>query len=75
MRVGRQANSSIGRFLRMYLRNICGYRIAPGDGDKASIGYTFNVAMAEDEAWAHDIGWPTGVARVPIVPAVRPSRW
>jgi len=59
MRVGRQANSSVGRFLRMYFRNICGYRIAPGDGDKASIGFTFNVAMAEDEAWAQDIGWPT----------------
>lgn len=59
MRIGRQANSSIGRFLRLYLRNICGYRIAPGDGDKASIGYTFNVALAEDEDWAREIGWPT----------------
>ncbi len=59
MRIGRQANSSIGRFLRLYLRNICGYRIAPGDGDKASIGYTFNVALAENEDWAREIGWPT----------------
>ena len=59
MRAGRQANTSLGRFLRMYLRNICGYRISPGDGDKGSIGYTFNVAMAENEAWARDIGWPT----------------
>ena len=59
MKIGRQANSSVGRFLRLYLRNICGYRIAPGDGDKGSIGFTFNVAMAEDEAWASDIGWPT----------------
>ncbi len=59
MRIGRQANSSIGRFLRLYMRNICGYRIAPGDGDKGSIGYTFNVALAEDEQWSRDIGWPT----------------
>ena len=59
MKIGRQANSSIGRFLRLYLRNICGYRIAPGDGDKGSIGFTFNVALAEDEQWARDIGWPT----------------
>ena len=29
MRVGRQANTSIGRFVRMYLRNICGFRIPP----------------------------------------------
>ena len=59
MKIGRQANSSIGRFLRLYLRNICGYRIPPGDGDKGSIGFTFNVALAENEPWARDIGWPT----------------
>ena len=59
MKIGRQANSSMGRFLRMYLRNICGYRIPPGDGDKGTIGYTFNVALAENEEWARDIGWST----------------
>ena len=59
MRVGRQANSSIGRFVRMYLRNICGFRIAPGAGDKGSIGQSFLVAMAEDEDSAREIGWPT----------------
>ena len=56
MRVGRQANTSIGRFVRLYLRNICGYRIPPGAGDKGSIGYTFNVALAEDEDTAREIG-------------------
>jgi hypothetical protein len=59
MRVGRQANTSIGRFMRMYLRNICGYRIPPGAGDKGSISFTFNVALAEDEETALEIGWPT----------------
>ncbi len=59
MRVGRQANTSIGRFVRMYLRNICGFRIPPGAGDKCSIGQTFLVAMAEDEDSATAIGWPT----------------
>jgi hypothetical protein len=59
MRVGRQANTSIGRFVRLYLRNICGYRIPPGAGDKGSIGCTFNVALAEDEDTAREIGWPT----------------
>jgi len=59
MRVGRQANSSIGRFVRMFLRNICGYRIPPGAGDKGSIGQTFLMAMAEDEDSAREIGWPT----------------
>src|SRR3990172_11098646 len=59
MKVGRQANSSVGRFVRLYFRNICGYRIPPGAGDKGSIGYTFNVALAEDEDWVRKIGWPT----------------
>ena len=59
MRVGRQANTTVGRFVRMFLRNICGYRIPPGAGDKGSIGYTFNVALAEDEDTAREIGWPT----------------
>jgi hypothetical protein len=59
MRVGRQANTSIGRFVRMYMRNICGFRIPPGAGDKGSIGQTFLVAMAEDEDSAGAIGWPT----------------
>jgi hypothetical protein len=59
MRVGRQANTSIGRFVRMYLRNVCGYRIPPGAGDKGSIGQSFLVAMAEDEDSAAEIGWTT----------------
>ena len=59
MRVGRQANSSIGRFVRLFLRNICGFRIPPGAGDKGSIGQSFLVAMAEDEDSAREIGWPT----------------
>ena len=59
MRVGRQANTSIGRFVRMYLRNICGFRIPPGAGDKGSIGQTFLVAMAVDEDSATAVGWPT----------------
>ena len=59
MRFGRQANTSIGRFVRMYLRNICGYRIPPGAGDKGSIGQSFLVAMAEDEDSAREFGWPT----------------
>ncbi len=59
MRVGRQANTSIGRFVRLYLRNICGYRIPPGAGDKGSIAQSFLVAMAEDEDSAREIGWTT----------------
>ncbi|HEU5323481.1 MAG TPA: hypothetical protein VFX28_21935, partial [Methylomirabilota bacterium] len=59
MRVGRQANTSLGRFLRLYLRNVAGLRIPPGAGDKGSIAGTFHVALAEDEAAAAALGWPT----------------
>ena len=62
MRVGRQANTSIGRFVRLYMRNLAGQRIPPGTSDKASIGLSFNVALAENEDAARDIGWqPFGV--------------
>ena len=59
MRVGRRANTSIGRFLRLYMRNVGGFRITPGDGDKACIGSTFNVALAENEEAVRQFGWPT----------------
>ena len=59
MRVGRQANTSIGRFLRLYLRNVAGYRIPPSGTDKGTISYTFNVALAENEEEVRRLGWKT----------------
>lgn len=56
MRVGRQANTSIGRFLRLYMRNIAGLRIPPGATDQAAIGYTFNVALAESDSVVREAG-------------------
>jgi hypothetical protein len=58
-RIGRRANSSIGRFLRLYIRNVAGQRIPPGEHDKGGIGNNFNVVLAEDEATVRSIGWPT----------------
>jgi hypothetical protein len=57
MRVGRQANTSIGRFARMYMRNIVGLRFAPDDTDKASIGLGMNVVLAENEDAVAEVGW------------------
>ena len=57
MRFGRQANTSIGRFLRLLLRNVGGLRIPPGTSDAGAIGYSFNVVMAEDESSTRAIGW------------------
>jgi hypothetical protein len=59
LRVGRRANTSIGRFLRLYMRNVAGFRIPPGDTDKAGIGSSFNVVLAEDEDTVATLGWPT----------------
>jgi hypothetical protein len=57
MRVGRRANSSIGRFVRLLLRNVAGLRIPPGVVDPGAIGASFMVAMAENDAVTRDLGW------------------
>jgi hypothetical protein len=57
MRVGKIANTSIGRFLRLFLRNIGGYHHAPDGSDKGSIGQTWLVAAAENEEAVAELGW------------------
>ncbi|MBI2909317.1 MAG: hypothetical protein HYX92_16860 [Chloroflexi bacterium] len=57
LRIGRQANSSVGRFLRLYMRNVAGLRIPPGATDKATFGYTFNAVLAENEDAVAEMGW------------------
>lgn len=59
MRVGRRANGSIGRFVRLVLRNVAGLRIPPGVVDPGAIGASFMVAMAENDAATREIGWPS----------------
>ncbi len=76
MRVGRQANTSIGRFVRLYMRNLAGLRIPPSDTDQGAIGYSFNVALAEDDDAVTSIGWPSyredkGFAREDSIVTVR----
>ncbi|HKA40445.1 MAG TPA: hypothetical protein VKF40_00515 [Burkholderiales bacterium] len=57
MRVGKQANTSIGRFLRLFLRNIAGFHHAPEGADKGSIGQSFLVVLPENEDAVAEIGW------------------
>jgi hypothetical protein len=57
MRVGSRANSSIGRFTRLIMRNLAGFLNHPGDTDKGAIGRTFNVAMAENDDLTTSSGW------------------
>ena len=55
MRDGFQANTSIGRFWRLYLRNVAGF--LPHKTDKATFGNTWRVAIAENEDVVRAIGW------------------
>ena len=57
LRDGYRANTSVGRFLRLYLRNVAGF--LPGGADKSTFGHTWRVVLAEHERAAGALGWPT----------------
>ena len=57
LRDGFQPNTSIGRFWRLYLRNVAGFLLH--ETDKGTFGNTWRVVLAENEARLHDIGWPS----------------
>jgi hypothetical protein len=59
MRVGNRANTSIGRFLRLLMRNVAGQRPQPDETDKGAIAFTFNVALPESEEAVAELGWST----------------
>lgn len=59
MRSGRRANTSVGRFVRLIMRNIAGIQMLPGHTDKGTIGMPLNVALAEDEESVRELGWPS----------------
>ncbi|MBW0104276.1 hypothetical protein [Pseudonocardia sp. KRD291] len=59
MRVGRRANTSVGRFVRLYLRNLPGLRILPEHTDQGAIATSFNVVLAENDDAVRDLGWPS----------------
>ena len=55
MRDGFQANTSIGRFWRLYLRNVAGF--LPHKTDKATYGNTWRVVVPENEEALKKLGW------------------
>ena len=55
MRDGFMANSSIGRFWRLYLRNVAGFLLH--QNDKGTYGNTWRVVLAENEDVVAKIGW------------------
>ncbi len=55
MRDGFLPNTSIGRFWRLYLRNVAGFLLHKND--KATYGNTWRVVIAENEDTLARIGW------------------
>lgn len=54
------ANTVVGRWLRLVLRNVFGF--TADEHDKATFGNSARVVLAEDEAVLSEIGWPTVAA-------------
>ncbi len=57
MRDGVHANTTIGRFWRLYLRNVAGF--LHHKTDKGTFGNTWRVVLAENEPVIRKIGWTT----------------
>ena len=55
LRDGFMPNTSIGRFWRLYQRNVAGF--LPHKTDKATFGNTWRVVLAENEDVLKQIGW------------------
>jgi hypothetical protein len=55
MRDGIRPNTSVGRFWRLYLRNVAGF--LHHRTDMAAFGNTWRVVVAENEDVAKEIGW------------------
>ncbi|HSJ91305.1 MAG TPA: UGSC family (seleno)protein [Ilumatobacter sp.] len=56
MREGAHANTAVGRWLRLYLRNVFGF--TADEHDKATFGNPTRTVLAEDRDCLAEIGWP-----------------
>ena len=60
-REGRHANTSVGRWLRLYLRNVCGF--TADEHDKATFGNPARPVLAEDhsqlQSLSKSVSWPS----------------
>jgi len=56
LREGAHANTAVGRWLRLYLRNVFGFTAE--EHDKATFGNPARVVLAEDMGCLAEIGWP-----------------
>jgi hypothetical protein len=56
LREGAARNTTVGRWVRLFLRNVCDF--TTDEHDKATFGNAARVVLAEDEACLAEIGWP-----------------
>jgi hypothetical protein len=66
LRDGVQANTAIGRFWRLYLRNVAGFLLHKTD--KGTFGNTWRVVLAENEDALRQMGWTTIAQDAGIAP-------
>jgi len=66
LRDGFLPNTSIGRFWRLYLRNVAGFLLH--ENDKATFGHTWRVVLAENEDALREIGWPSIAQEAGVAP-------
>lgn len=66
LRDGFQPNTSIGRFWRLYLRNVAGFLLH--QNDKGTFGNTWRVVLAENEDSLARMKWPTVAAEMGAPP-------
>ncbi len=57
MREGAHANTSVARWLRLYLRNVLGFRA--DEHDKATFGNPTRPVLTEDMVCLAEVGWPS----------------
>ncbi|MDH4279772.1 MAG: hypothetical protein OEW83_17010, partial [Acidimicrobiia bacterium] len=62
MREGAHANTSVGRWLRLYLRNV--FDFTADQHDKATFGNSTRVVLTEDHDTLVDIGWEPLCAQI-----------
>jgi hypothetical protein len=66
LRDGFPANTTVGRFCRLYQRNVAGF--LPGRTDKGTFGGTWRVVLAEHEDALARLGWPSLAAERGVAP-------
>ena len=55
LREGTRANTAVGRWLRLFQRNVCGF--TADEHDKGTFGNSTRTVLAEDHAALREIGW------------------